>query len=199
MSTPEVLDDRSLALLLTEARTHSTWLDRPVDDATLRALYELTRWGPTSGNSSPMRVLFVRSAESKALLRPALAPMNVDKTMGAPVTAVIAWDTAFWEQMPKLFPGRDMRGHLLAQPPAMRERLGIQSATLSAGYFLLAARALGLDCGPMAGFDPAKVDAAFFPDGAWRSLLLINLGHGDPGKLCPRLPRLPFEDAARIA
>jgi 3-hydroxypropanoate dehydrogenase len=191
--------DEELALLFTDARTHMAWLDRPVDDALLRRIYDLAKMGPTGANSQPMRVLFAKSAAAKEKLRPALAPGNVDKTMAAPATAIIAFDTHFYEHMPRLFPMRpQMRDEVAARPPEVRERQAFQSATLQAGYLILAARALGLDCGPMGGFDPAKVDAAFFADQTWRTTLLVNLGYGDRAKLFPRLPRLDFEEACRI-
>lgn len=191
--------DDELALLFTDARTHNVWLDRPVDDGLLRRVYELARMAPTGGNSSPMRVVFVKSHAAKEKLRPTLFPMNVDKTMSAPVTAIVARDTEFYEKLPKLFPARpEMRDAMASRPADVLERMASQSATLQAGYLILAARALGLDCGPMAGFDPAKVDAAFFPDGAWKTLLLINLGYGDREKLFPRNPRLDFDEACRI-
>jgi 3-hydroxypropanoate dehydrogenase len=191
--------DDAIALLFTDARTHGAWLDRPVDDATLRRIYDLSKWGPTGGNSQPMRAVFVKSREAKERLRPALAPLNVDKTMAAPATVIVAFDREFYEKMPRLFPARpEMRDAIAARPAEIRERQAYQSATLQAGYLILAARALGLDCGPMGGFDPAKVDAAFFPDGQWRSTLLINIGYGDATKLHPRLPRLDFDEACRI-
>jgi 3-hydroxypropanoate dehydrogenase len=191
--------DEETALLFTEARTHNVWLDRPVDDSVLRRAYEMARMAPTSANSQPMRVVFVKSPSAKEKLRPALFPLNVDKTIAAPVTAVIARDTAFYEKMPKLFPVRpEMRDAFAGLPADALERMGYQNAALQAGYLILAVRALGLDCGPMGGFDPAKVDAAFFPDGAWKSTLLINLGYGDREKLFPRNPRLEFDEACRI-
>jgi 3-hydroxypropanoate dehydrogenase len=191
--------DEELALLFTDARTHNVWLDRAVDDGLLRRVYELARMAPTGGNSSPMRVVFVKSAAAKEKLRPTLSPMNVDKTMSAPATAIIARDTVFYDKLPKLFPARpEMRDAMASRPADVLERMASQSATLQAGYLILAARALGLDCGPMAGFDPAKVDAAFFPDGAWKALLLVNLGYGDREKLFPRNPRLDFDEACRI-
>jgi 3-hydroxypropanoate dehydrogenase len=143
--------------------------------------------------------VFVKSAAAKEKLRPALAAGNVDKTMAAPATAIIAWDTEFYEKMPKLFPARAaMRDTVAGLPPEVRERMASQGAMLSAGYLILAARALGLDCGPMGGFEAPKVDQAFFPDGKWKSVLLINLGYGDSEKLFPRNPRLSFEEACRI-
>jgi len=192
------LSPEALAALFT-ARTHGAFLDRPVDEAALRRLYELTRLGPTGGNTNPLRIVFVKSAAARERLRPALSPGNVDKTMKAPVTTILAWDTRFHERMPQLFPARPQMGESLAAlPEAKRERMATQSANLSAGYFILAARSLGLDCGPMGGFDADKVDAAFLEGTGWRSLLLVNLGYGDATALHPRLPRLSFEEACRI-
>jgi 3-hydroxypropanoate dehydrogenase len=191
--------DDAIAILFTDARTHAAWLDRPVDDATLRRVYDLSKLGPTGANTQPLRAVFVKSAAAKARLKPALAPLNVDKTMAAPVTVIVAFDTAFFEKMPKLFPARpELRDAIAARPADVRDRQAYQSATLQAGYLILAARTLGLDCGPMGGFDTAKVDAEFFPDGKWRSTLLVNLGYGDATKLHPRLPRLEFVEACRI-
>jgi 3-hydroxypropanoate dehydrogenase len=191
--------DEALELLFTEARTHSAWLDRTVPDDVLERLYALVRMGPTGGNAQPMRVVFVKSREAKERLRPALMPGNVDKTMSAPVTAIAAFDARYYDKLPQLFPARpEMRDRIAGMPEDQRDRLGTVSALLQTGYLILAARALGLDCGPMGGFDPAKVDAAFFPDGGWRSLLLVNLGQGDRDKLFPRLPRLSFDEACRV-
>jgi 3-hydroxypropanoate dehydrogenase len=191
--------EEELQLLFTEARTHSDWLDRPVADDLLERLYALVRMGPTGGNAQPLRVVFVKSREAKARLRPALMPGNVDKTMSAPVTAIVAFDTRYYDKLPQLFPTRpESRDRIAGMPEAQRDRLGTTSALLQAGYLILAARALGLDCGPMGGFDAAQVDAAFFPEGVWRSLLLVNLGYGDRERLFPRLPRLSFEEACRV-
>ena len=187
-----------LKLLFTEARTHMAWQDKPVEDALLKQIYELAKMGPTSANSQPLRVVYVKSHEAKEKLRPALAPMNVDKSMSAPATAIIAFDAEFYEKMPKLFPGRDMKSHLAQMPQDKRERMLLQNSSLQGAYFILAARALGLDCGPMGGFDNAKLDAAFFPDGKWKSNFLINLGYGNASKLFPRNPRLDFAEACRI-
>lgn len=199
LATRPALSPTALDQLFLEARTHSGWVDRPVDAATLRRLYELSRMGPTGGNSSPGRFVFVTSAAAKERLRPALFPGNVDKTMAAPVTVIAAYDARFYEQMPKLFPARpEMGTSLAAMPEAVRDGMAQQSATLQAGYLILAARSLGLDCGPMGGFDRAKVDAAFLEGQPWKSTLLINLGYGDPSKLHPRNPRLSFEDACRV-
>jgi 3-hydroxypropanoate dehydrogenase len=189
-----------LALLFTEAHTHYAWLSDPVDDEQLRRVYELARWAPTGSNAQPLRVTFVRSAAHKELLRPALAPTNVEKVMTAPVTAVLAYDVTWYEHLPQLAPFRaNVREQIAALPAERRDHLGAINASLQAGYFILAARACGLDCGPIGGFDPAKVDAALFPDGAWRSVIpLVNLGHGDPEKRMPRMPRLAFETACKI-
>ncbi len=191
--------DEELALLFTAARTHVAWLDQPVPEITLRRLYELLSAGPTGGNTHPMRVTFVRTAAGKEWLRPTLHPMNVEKAMAAPVTAILAYDPAYYEQVPRLFPARpQMRDQLAAMPAEERDWLGLLSATLQGGYLILAARALGLDCGPMGGFDRAQVDASFFAATGWRSFLLVNLGHGDASRLHPRLPRLEFDDACRV-
>lgn len=188
-----------LALLFSDARTHVAWQARPVDDDVLRRLYDLCKMGPTGGNAQPLRVLYVRSAEAKERLRPALNPMNVEKTMSAPVTAILAADERFYEKMPQLFPARpEMKEILGGMPDELRDRMNLQNTNMQAGYFVLAARALGLDCGPMAGFDAAAVDATFLTGTSWRSVLLVNLGHGEPDKLWPRNPRLSFEEAGRI-
>jgi 3-hydroxypropanoate dehydrogenase len=194
-----VLNNEGLELLFLKARTLRKWIDRPVDDGLLRRVYELARWPPTSANSEPMRVVFVKSAESKARLRPALDAGNVDQTMSAPATAIVAYDSQFFELMPKLSPTRpDIATRFAALPEAARERLAFQGGTLQGGYLILAARALGLDCGPMGGFDRATVDAEFFPDGRWKSNFLVNLGYGDPSSVRPAAPRLDFDEACRI-
>jgi 3-hydroxypropanoate dehydrogenase len=194
----EVADQAHQALLFLEARTHNGWQDRPVPDELLKRVYEMARMGPTSANSQPMRVVFVKSQEAKERLRPCLSPGNVDKTMTAPATAIVAYDLAYYEYFPRLFPAADMRTMALGMPAERRERAAFQNGSLQGGYLILAARALGLDCGPMGGFDNAKVDAAFFPDGTWRSNFLVNLGYGDESKLRPRNPRLSFDEACRI-
>lgn len=193
-----VLDKAALDALFREARTHNVWLDKPVEDAVLRQLYELAKMAPTALNSQPVRLVFVKSREGKERLKPALSPGNVDKTMNAPVTVIVAWDTEFHEKMPKLFPARDVKTQLAGQPAEVRHKMALMNGTLQGGYLIIAARALGLDCGPMAGFDNAKVDAAFFPDGKWKSNFLLNLGYGDTSKLHPRNPRLDFDEACRI-
>jgi len=191
------LDDRSLNLIFRDARTHNGWLDKPVSDTLIHQIYDLMKWAPTSANSSPARIVFVRSAAAKERLLPALSPGNLDKTRAAPVTAIIAHDTEFHEKLPKLFPQADARSWFAGNQPLI-DTTAFRNGTLQGAYLILAARALGLDAGPMSGFDNAKVDQAFFPDGKIKSNFLINLGYGDHAKLFPRNPRLPFEEAAQI-
>lgn len=193
-----IVNDADLNLLFLEARTHNGWLAKPVEDALLRRIYEIARMAPTTANSQPMRVVFVKSPEAKERLRPALSPGNLEKTMAAPVTAIIAHDLEFYEKLPKLMLHVDARSWFASAPDERKERVAFQSGTLQGAYLLITARALGLDCGPMAGFDNAKVDAEFFPDGKWKSNFLLNLGYGDPAKVHPRNPRLEFEEACRI-
>jgi 3-hydroxypropanoate dehydrogenase len=194
-----VLDDAALELLFLNARTYRHWVDRPVEDTLLGRVYDLARWPPTSANSTPMRLVFIKSREAKERLRPALDAGNVEQTMMAPVTAVVAYDTQFFEAMSTFGLARpEMAARFAAAPEAVRERLAFQGGTLQGGYLMLAARALGLDCGPMGGFDRAKVDAAFLADGRWKSNFLLNLGYGDPSTLRPRAPRLDFDEACRI-
>jgi 3-hydroxypropanoate dehydrogenase len=192
-----MLTDAGLDLLFRNARSHRAWLDRPVPDELLQRVYDLARFGPTSANCSPMRVLFVRSREGKERLRPALTPGNVDKTMQAPVTAIVGHDLEFYEQLPRLFPTADMRANFVGKPELIAAT-AFRNGSLQGAYLMLAARALGLDCGAMSGFDNAKVDAAFFPDGRVRSNFLCNLGYGDPSKLGPRPPRPTFDEVCRI-
>jgi len=192
-----MLDQKALNALFLEARTHNGWLDRPVDDALLRQLWEVMRWAPTSANCMPARIVFVRTPAAKEKLKPALSPGNLDKTMAAPATAIIGYDTEFFELLPKLYPQVDMKKNFVGNP-ALAETAAFRNGSLQGGYFILAARALGLDCGPMSGFDNAKVDAAFFPGGKVKSNFLCNLGYGDAAKLRPRNPRLSFEEACRV-
>jgi len=196
MTQTSRLDDAALDLIFREARTHVAWSDRPVDDATLREAVELMKMAPTSVNCSPLRIVFVRSAEAKAKLKEALAPGNVDKTMAAPVTAILAWDPDFFEHLPRLFPHVDARAWFVDNEIYAHTTARLNSS-LQIGYFILALRAVGLDAGPMTGFDAAKVDAAFFDDGSARASVLVNIGHGLREKLHPRLPRLAYEDLAR--
>jgi 3-hydroxypropanoate dehydrogenase len=206
------VNDETLDTLFREARTHSAWLDRSVSDELLRELYGLMRWGPTSANSCPARILFLRTPEAKRRLLPALSPGNVDKTMKAPVTAIVAYDLRFYDQLPKLFPHNPALRDLFAQSPELTQTTAFRNGTLQGAYFILAARSLGLDCGPMSGFDNAKVDAEFFPIAPrevesdarvmptciLKSNFLCNLGYGDRSKLHPRGPRLEFEEACKL-
>lgn len=191
------LTEDALDLLFRQARTHNAWLDRPVADATLGQLYDLMKWGPTSANCSPLRILFLRTPEAKQRLRPALAPGNLDKTMAAPVTAILAYDYRFYDLLPKLFPHTDARAWF-ADNPALIEATARRNGALQGAYFIIAARALGLDCGPMSGFDAAQVDQEFFPNSSVRSDFLCNLGYGDPAQLFPRSPRLEFDEACTL-
>jgi 3-hydroxypropanoate dehydrogenase len=196
-ATKTPISQEALDKLFYEARTHSAWLPEPVPVELLRKAYELARLGPTSANGSPARFVFLTTPGAKALLKPVLAPGNVDKTMAAPVTVIIAWDTEFHEHFPRLFPHADMRSYFAGHKPLIEEN-AFRNSSLQAAYFILAARALGLDCGPMSGFDADRLNAAFFPDGKWKVNLLCNLGYGDPSKLYPRNPRLNFEEASVI-
>ena len=191
------ISKEGLDQLFREARTHAAWLPEPVPVELLRKAYELARLGPTSANGAPARFVFLTTPGAKALLKPVLAPGNVDKTMAAPVTVIIAWDTEFHEHFPRLFPYADMRSYFAGNKPLIEET-AFRNSSLQAAYFILAARALGLDCGPMSGFNADKLNAAFFPDGKWKVNLLCNLGYGDPDKLHPRNPRLNFEEASVI-
>jgi 3-hydroxypropanoate dehydrogenase len=192
-----MLTDTALDIIFRTARTHNGFLDRPVGDDVLRTVYDLMKWGPTTGNSGPGRFVFVRSPVGKARLEPALSPGNHDKTMAAPVTVIVAYDLEFHENLPRLFPHTDARSWFAGKPEHIRTT-AFRNGTLQGAYFIIAARAAGLDCGPMSGFDNARVDAAFFPDGKWKSNFLINLGYGDPARLHPRNPRLAFEEACRV-
>lgn len=191
------LSGQALDRLFRIARTYRAWRPDPVPVETLKEIYELARLGPTSANSLPARFLFLVSPAAKERLVPALMPGNVEKTRTAPVTVIIAWDTEFYDELPRLSPGSDMRSQF-AGDPALAYETAFRNGSLQGGYFILAARALGLDCGPMSGFDPDKVNAEFFPDGKWKANFLCNLGHGDPTKLRPRSPRLEFDEACRV-
>jgi len=193
----ERIDPRALDQLFLEAHTHRYWLERPVADETLAEAYRIARMAPTSANCSPMRIAFVKSQPAKERLRPALIEGNVRQTMSAPVTAIIAHDLEFYELLPRLYPPADARSWFVGKEKAIRET-AFRNGSLQGAYFIVAARAVGLDCGPMSGFDNAKVDAEFFPDGRWRSNFLCNLGYGDPAKISPRSPRLEFAEACRI-
>ena len=194
----KVMSSDDLDLIFRNARTHTAWLDKPVDDALLRQVYDLARMGPTSANMCPMRIVFAKSREAKERLKPALDAGNVGKTMAAPVTAIIGMDIHFFEQLPKLYPFVDAKAWFQNLPENVLEYTALRNASLQGAYFMLAARALGLDCGPMSGFDNAKVDAAFFAGTTVKSNFLCNLGYGDASKLHPRAPRLGFEEACKL-
>jgi nitroreductase len=187
----------ALDQLFRQARTHSAWLPKRVAPETLRQIYELARFGPTSANSTPARFVFIESEAAKARLLPALAPLNAEKTKAAPVTVIVAWDTEFYDKLPQLFPHADMRSFFVGNQ-SLIEETAFRNSSLQGGYFILAARAVGLDCGPMSGFDKAKVNAEFFPDGKWKVNFLCNLGYGDGSKLFPRNPRLEFDEACKV-
>ena len=194
----DVMSSEGLDLIFRRARTHNVWLDKPVEDALLAQVYDLAKMGPTSANMCPMRITFVKSREAKEKLKPALDAGNVDKTMKAPVTAIIGMDVHFYEKLPKLFPHSDAKSWFKNLPENVLEYIALRNGSLQGAYFMLAARALGLDCGPMSGFDNAKVDAAFFAGTTVKSNFLCNLGHGDASKLYPRSPRLTFEEACKV-
>jgi 3-hydroxypropanoate dehydrogenase len=183
--------------LFTQARTQNGYLDRPVSDDTLRQLYDLVKWGPTAANSCPARLAFVRSPEAKARLLECMNPGNVPKVQQAPVTVVVGMDLEFHHRLPMLFPHVDARAWFEGKPAAI-EASAFRNSSLQGGYLILAARALGLDCGPMSGFDAAKVDAAFWAGTAVKTNFVCTLGQGDPAKVLPRLPRLAFEEACRL-
>lgn len=191
------LDAAALDQLFLQARTFNAFTDQAVSDDTLHQLYDLLKWAPTSMNCQPARYVFVRSEAAKAQLLPALSPGNVDKTRAAPVTVVIASDTRFQDQLPTQFPAYDAKP-MFDGNPALAEATAFRNSTLQGAYLIMAARALGLSCGPMSGFDPAKVNAALFPEGQWQVNFMVNLGYGAPGGVYPRGPRLPFDDVARI-
>jgi 3-hydroxypropanoate dehydrogenase len=192
------IDDAALDQLFRGARTYSAWLQEPVAPETLHELYDLVKWGPTSANCCPLRIVFVQSRAAKEQLVACMNPGNVDKTRQAPVTAVLGMDLEFHDKLPQLFPHTDARSWF-AGKPATIEATAFRNSSLQGGYFILAARALGLDCGPMSGFDADKVNAAFFPDGKVKVNFVCNLGHGDPARLHARSPRLKFDQACRVA
>ena len=197
LPAPTTLDDRALDQLFREARTQNKWQDRPVPDATLEEVYNLLKWAPTSANSSPARFVFIRTGEGKAKLKQALSPGNLEKTMTAPVTVIVAHDVEFYEKLPFLFPHADARSWF-AGNPAFAETSAFRNGTLQGAYLMMAARSVGLDAGAMSGFDNAKVDELFLAGTTWKSNFLVNLGYGDPAGLFPRSPRLSFDEACRF-
>lgn len=195
MSAP--LSDQSLDTLFREARSFSYWQDRSVSDDLLECIYELMKWGPTAANSSPARVVFIKSDEAKKRLRPCLAEGNVDKSMSAPVVAIIGMDLEFYELLPRLYPHTDARAWYAGKPDAI-QATAFRNSSLQGAYLMLAARSLGLDCGPMSGFDNEKLDAEFFPDGHIKSNFICAIGYGDNERLYPRGPRLDFKEVCSI-
>lgn len=192
-----MIHEDSLNKLFNEARTYSAWQDRDVPEKILAQIFDLAKMAPTSANCSPMRLIFVKSAKAKEKLKPCLAPGNVDKTMAAPVTAIIAYDTTFYEQLPKLFPHADAKSWFVGNQPLI-DRTAFLNGSLQGAYLIMAARACGVDCGPMSGFDNALVDEAFFRGTSTKSNFLCNLGYGDPAVLFPRSPRFEFSDVCLV-
>ncbi|HBT15283.1 MAG TPA: malonic semialdehyde reductase [Erwinia persicina] len=193
----DALNTFALDTLFTQARTYNGWQDRTVTDMQLQEIYDLVRMAPTSANCSPARFFFVRSAEAKARLKPTLSSGNLEKTMTAPVTAIVAWDPQFYDRLPELFPHADARAWFTSSP-ALAEETAFRNSSMQAAYLIAACRALGLDTGPLSGFDRSAVDAAFFAGLGWKSNLLVNIGYGDRTKVYTRLPRLNFSTACVI-
>jgi nitroreductase len=193
-----MLDDTALATLFRNARTHQVWSDRPVSDQQLQQIYELMKWGPTSANGSPARMVFAKSAGSREKLAACMAPGNADKVRVAPVTAIVGMDMEFYEKLPQLFPHTDARSWFTGKQDLI-EATAFRNSSLQGAYLIVAARAIGLDCGPMSGFDEAKVNAAFFAGTSVKANFVCSLGYGDASKLRPRSPRLSFDEACKIA
>jgi 3-hydroxypropanoate dehydrogenase len=193
----QAITEPAVKQIFTEARTHNVWKPEPVSDELLKRIYDVAKWGPTSANSTPMRIVFVKSKAAKERLKPALFEGNIEKTMIAPVTAIIAMDMKFYDHLPKLFPQMDARSWFAGNDAAIAET-AMRNSSLQGAYFIIAARALGLDCGPMSGFDKEKVDKEFFKGTSYKSNFLCSLGYGDHAKLFPRNPRLTFEEACQI-
>lgn len=193
-----MIDQKALDVLFNNAHTYSKFSGKPVSDALLKQVYDLAKMGPTSANCFPMRIVFVKSAEAKEKLKPCLSPGNVDKTMEAPVCAIIAMDMEFYEHLPRLYPHTDARSWFVGKPDYIAST-AFRNSTLQGAYFLLAARALGLDCGPMSGFNEAKINEAFFKDTPYKANFLINLGYGVENSYHPRNERPPFDEMCKIA
>jgi nitroreductase len=193
----KIVNDAGLDIIFREARTRNSWLERPVSHALMQAVYDLMKWGPTSANCSPARFVFIESRQAKERLLPFLTGNNKDKTMAAPCCVIIAYDAEFYEKLPTLFPHADARSWFLGNAP-LTDETSFRNGSLQGAYFMIAARALGLDCGPMSGFDKAGVDEEFFGGTTWRSNFLCNIGYGGDEGLFPRSPRLDFNDACQI-
>jgi len=192
------ISPEAIAQLFTEARTFHAWLPQAVSDEKLQEVYDLMKWGPTSANCCPARIVFVKDGPEKEKLVGSLAPGNIDKVKAAPVTAIVATDELFYDQIPKLFPAAPQFREMFASNKDFAEKSAFRNGSLQGAYFILAARAVGLDCGPMSGFDNKKLDDAFFAGSSWKSNFICNLGYGDRSKLYPRGPRLAFDEACRI-
>ena len=192
------IDEKAIKQLFSEARTYTAWQPKDVSDETLREIYEMMKWGPTSANGCPARIVFVKKGPEKDKLLTCLAPPNVEKSRAAPVTAIIAFDEKFYEEIPKLAPHMPSFRDYFASDPELAKSTAFRNGSLQGAYFIIAARALGLDCGPMSGFDNAKLDEMFFKDTSWKSNFICNIGYGDRSKLHPRQPRLSFDEACKI-
>lgn len=193
-----ICDDTVRNLIFREARSQNSWQQRGVSEALLREVYELMKWGPTSMNTAPMRLLFLRTPEAKERLLPALAAGNVDKARTAPVVAIVAYDRAFYDKLPFLFPHRPEAADIFRRNDQLSQSTAFRNASLQGAYLLIAARMAGLDCGPMSGFNEELVNQTFFPDGAWRVNFLCGVGYGDPAGLFPRHPKLSFEEVCQF-
>ena len=193
------IDAAGLDLLFREARTQNKWHDEPVTDEQIRELYDILKFGPTSANSSPARFVFIRTREGKDKLAPALSAGNMEKTLSAPLTVIVAYDPKFYEKLPQLFPHNPDAVSWFTSNDSLAATTAFRNGTLQGAYLMIAARAIGLGIGAMSGFDNAKVDAAFFAQNGWRSNFLVNLGHGDPSGVFNRSPRLSFEEACLLA
>ncbi|WP_211455300.1 malonic semialdehyde reductase [Collimonas antrihumi] len=190
--------EKMLDLLFRQARSQNGWLPQPVEDAQLLRIYELMKMGPTSANCSPLRIVFLRTSEARQRLQPALNPGNLEKAMSAPVVAVLGYDTRFYDLLPQLFPHNPVMREMFAGKPELAETTAFRNSSLQGAYFMLAARSLGLDCGPMSGFDADRLNQEFFPDGLVKVNFLCNLGYGDVAKLFPRSPRLAFDQVCQL-
>lgn len=195
--SPQPITEKAAQQLFTEARSQNGWQDAPVDNALLKQLYDLMKFGPTAANGSPLRIFFLTSLAAKEKLKPAMSPGNVDKVMTAPVVALLAQDMKFYDQLPKLFPHADARSWFAGNDALITES-AMRNSSLQGGYFIMAARAVGLDCGPMSGFNAEQVNDLFFKDTSYKINFICGLGHGDASKVFPRLPRLGFDEACRI-
>jgi 3-hydroxypropanoate dehydrogenase len=193
------LEAAALDQIFLTARSHNAWLDKPLPESTIRAIYDLARWGPTSANVCPARFVFVTTPEGKARLIPHMSENNAEKVEAAPCCVIVARDTKFTEFVPKLFPGREFIGTFFDMHPEIAQETWTRNTTLQGAYLIIAARALGVDAGPMSGFEADSLNAEFFPDGRWQADFICNLGYGDHSEVWPRNPRLSFEDACRIS